>query len=128
MNKKIFAVLALLFIISCTSIQNTGSDALQKAKDLNVKLFDKLDNLTGGIESKANCQYIFNGDSVPIVYDTSQDYYIIYGDSNTRADYPIWQNLVNNKVIVITQDNETFTITNLQPNPIKLCKLSTTTT
>lgn len=123
MNKKIFAVFALIFIISCTGIQNTASNALQKAKEYNVKTFDKLNNLTSGIESKFNCQYILNGDSLPIVSDAVQTYYIIYGDSNTRADYSIWQNLVNNKVIGIISDNETITISNLQPIPIQLCTL-----
>ena len=123
MNKKIFFAFALLFLISCNDIQNTASNTLQKAKDINVKLFDKLDNSTRQFTKSGSCEYIFSAPITKTITESVSQWYIIYDDAGTDrvAGYSVWQNLANNKFITINQDNESITISNLQSDPIQLC-------
>ena len=72
-----------------------------------------------------NCKFAFAGETIKISGNT-ETFYINYPlqDEYAQANFNLWDNLVNNKVIALSKDGESYKITNLLNENIDICTKS----
>lgn len=75
------------------------------------------------------CKIAFNGETIKITGNT-ETFYINYPlqDEYTQARSELWGNLINNKIISIKQEGDSYKITNLLMDNIEICTKSKNST
>ena len=71
------------------------------------------------------CKIAFADETIKIT-GTTDTFYINYplGNEYTQARFELWDNLINNKIISLKKESESYKITNLLKDNIEVCTKS----